>query len=273
MPYENLSDLRRKISLYVFRIGQVLVSVVWLVYRYWGFRRKLKLRYGVSSLAPYKLLNWHQGAHYFTASHFAKQIFIKTDFQFGLLNNEVVAYNLLINNGKINNSLLNLIFHDEEHSQFVAYEFINGMSLNRYLSSNRTQEEIDKIFTGLSNIIDGLLLAGIVHRDLRADNFLITENARLLVIDFLFSVDPNQPNIFSELDLSDDYNLKVLKFMGLNSQKKPYVWDDAYGMVRMIEELQETTGMNLENKMIEFKQKVDRIDYGIDKESILHLNE
>ncbi len=273
MPYENLSDLRRKISLSIFRVRQVLVSVVWLARRYLGFRRKLKLSYGVGSLAPYKLLSWHQGAYYFKALHSGEQIFIKTDFQFGLLNNEVTAYNLLIKNAKINNSLLHLIFHDEEHSQFIAYEFINGVSLNHYFSSNRGQEEIDEIFTGLSNIIDGLLLAGIVHRDLRADNFLVTENARLLVIDFLFSIAPNQPHMFSELDLPDDYNMKVLKSMGLNSQKKPYVWDDACGMVRMIEGLQETTGVNFENKMIEFKQKIDRIDYGIDQKLIFHFKE
>jgi serine/threonine-protein kinase len=70
-------------------------------------------------------------------------------------------------------------------THFIAMEFVDGMTLSRYLKSNRPDlATILKIFEGVADGLAKAHASGILHRDLKPDNLMVTHDGQVKVLDF-----------------------------------------------------------------------------------------
>ncbi|HNK44620.1 MAG TPA: serine/threonine-protein kinase [Pseudomonadota bacterium] len=72
-----------------------------------------------------------------------------------------------------------------ENQVFIAMEFVDGGTLNHWLTDKpRTQREIIDIYTLAGRGLQAAHAAGLVHRDFKPDNVLISREGQVRVMDF-----------------------------------------------------------------------------------------
>jgi serine/threonine-protein kinase len=70
---------------------------------------------------------------------------------------------------------------------FLVLDFVEGMNLRNYLRSMEGDVPIDQAVTWGTELADALAYLhakGIVHRDLKPENILVSDDGRLVIIDF-----------------------------------------------------------------------------------------
>ncbi|MCA9707579.1 MAG: serine/threonine protein kinase, partial [Myxococcales bacterium] len=89
--------------------------------------------------------------------------------------------------------------HDE--AVFVAMEFIEGLTLTRWLEEQeRPLTEVLRVFAMAGRGLAAAHLAGLVHRDFKPDNVLVSPDGRVRVLDFgLARADPTHASHLSNL--------------------------------------------------------------------------
>ena len=80
-------------------------------------------------------------------------------------------------------------------THFIAMEFVDGVTLSRYLIANRPElTTILKIFEGVADGLAKAHASGILHRDLKPDNIMVTEDGQVKVLDFGLAKLISQPD-------------------------------------------------------------------------------
>jgi serine/threonine protein kinase len=80
--------------------------------------------------------------------------------------------------------------HDSKSNKsYLVMEYINGLSLDQYIIKNGTvsEEEAKSFLSQLIKAVKELHSHGIAHRDIKPQNILITEDKKILLIDFNIS--------------------------------------------------------------------------------------
>ncbi|MBK7190880.1 MAG: serine/threonine protein kinase [Myxococcales bacterium] len=68
---------------------------------------------------------------------------------------------------------------------YLAMEFVDGVTLRAWLRTERTQAELLSVFATAARALHGAHQAGVVHRDFKPDNVMISADARgVRVLDF-----------------------------------------------------------------------------------------
>lgn len=71
------------------------------------------------------------------------------------------------------------------HGTFVAMEYVRGIDLRKWLRvAPRTVEEILSVFTAAAKGLAAAHAAGLVHRDFKPTNVMVTPDGRVKVLDF-----------------------------------------------------------------------------------------
>lgn len=77
-------------------------------------------------------------------------------------------------------------FFEEDHIPYIVMEYVDGMNIKKYVKQNGRIRG-DKMLLMLKPLLQSLIHIhekGILHRDISADNILLTEDGRLKLIDF-----------------------------------------------------------------------------------------
>jgi serine/threonine protein kinase len=227
-----------------------LKSIYWFIFNYHNFKTKLINKYSLQNIKPFKFLDWHHGAFYFTGKLKEKKIFIKTDFLFNLLENENTAFQIMQKNN-MDNSLLNVNIFSKENNIIIT-DYANAIGFIDYMNSVDDSEKI-KIINKLIEIVLNLKELKLIHRDIKLDNFLVL-NGELKIIDFLFCMGLyDNKNKFLELSKQVKNSINILEGMNKNNKPAKLLWDDMYSLSNILTELQKDYKLNL----TEQKKKID----------------
>ena len=143
------------------KLRQCLMSCLWVSLSYWNFKNILSRNYGLENIQLFKFMSWKNGAYYFKGIRNGKSVFIKTDFAYGLLHNEIIAYEALKHDEGISGSIAKPLMYDKNRFQFVVFAFINGLTLDKHVREKAiSHNEFESICQQFVSILNGLYRAG-----------------------------------------------------------------------------------------------------------------
>ena len=224
----------------------LIKNIIFILFNYIPIVYKLR-RLSVSKISIYKFRNWHFGYCYFVGYKNNQKVFIKIDTKVGVLENELVAYNLLKDVSDIN--VIKVIdFFKDNKTQIVLFEFLEGREL--------TIEDIKnnpKYIPYILNVLKIINVKNMIHRDIKLDNFLLFED-KVYIIDFCFAY---------HLNLNDNLLLKELPFTKLNClwlknlgkglSPKEYEWNDFYAFSNIVTSILNDIQLNNQKKILFLK--------------------
>ncbi|MGO3373587.1 protein kinase family protein [Brochothrix thermosphacta] len=80
--------------------------------------------------------------------------------------------------------IYNYYLYPEKLTGYIQMEYVDGTNISEYLSINPL--ELTRVFREIIGVFKSFENNGVLHRDIRPDNFLITHSGELKVIDFGF---------------------------------------------------------------------------------------
>ncbi len=94
--------------------------------------------------------------------------------------------------------VFNYYLYPENFTGYILMEYINGSEISTYLANN--PDQLNSIFTQVIDAFSHLEECGILHRDIRPENILISDNGIVKVIDFGFG---------KKIDFELDYDKSI----------------------------------------------------------------
>ena len=192
----------------------------WSVCRRRTVYGQLKLR-ELRKIKAFRPLRWKHGACYFTADYNGKKVFIKTGGKPDTIKRESEALRYASVSSAVLKKHIPVFYL---HENFIIEEYVEGKSLSAFKESQN-----GNIITQLYSIYEEMKKADILHLDIRPDNFIVTADGEVVLIDFGFALF-NTSDLFAMIPKSPD-TIGILK--GLGSRYSPHngTLDDAYSML------------------------------------------
>ena len=185
--------------------------------------RLLKLTEALT-IRPFKTFQWHDGFLYFIGALNDKKVFMKIDLFSGCQENEIIAHNIL--KPHMDRNLVPILgFERKGPSTIVIYEFIN--SFNQDVFSNHCD---NKMLIEVLRIVETINNCGIIHRDLKEDNFLLAHDRSLKIIDFTFCADLTGHERFCKPEPGSAFELGVNTFLGGAYRDSDSPWNDFHAL-------------------------------------------
>jgi serine/threonine protein kinase len=114
-------------------------------------------------------------------------------------------------------------FGVEENTRYLAMEFIDGKTLKRIISGRPMP--VNEICEIAMQVADGLSVAherGVIHRDLKAENIMVTPRGQAKILDFGLAKIAQSEQHVAESDTVDDfYKTQVGTVLGTVSNMSP----------------------------------------------------
>ena len=196
-----------------------------LFYCRWYFCEREKM-YGkmqnVKNLKPFRPLRWKNGVCYFTgemkgSSNEIRKVFIKTG---GIVNTVSREVNALTCAAERSSFLREHIPSVINYSESVLIEdYILGKKLH---PGKNFVEQLYMFYRELKR-------CNILHLDLRPDNFMVTEDGLLVLIDFGYAL-IDSSDIYDHIDRTAEAK-RIIKKVGSKYAPKNGTADDAYSML------------------------------------------
>ena len=152
---------------------------------------------------------------YFVCKKYEPQASVDKYEYYENFKNEIKIMHKLFHNNIVR--IFSYYLYPTKTTGFILMDFINGDDIASYL--NRSPEDINNIFSQTINAFSYLEKHGILHRDIRPKNILITKDKIVKLIDFGFGKQISTPNDFDKsislnwlYENPDDFALSVYDF-------------------------------------------------------------
>ncbi|WP_201526641.1 protein kinase family protein [Psychrobacter frigidicola] len=172
-----------------------------------------------------------------------KQIF------FGNFKDEIKLLYLLNHKNVVR--VFNYYLYPEHYTGYILMEYIQGQNINDYLTEN--PDKLNEIFRQVISGFAHLEQAGILHRDIRPDNILISNEGVVKIIDFGFSKKVNFDSDFTRsIDLNWRYSLPIdFAEQRYDFKTEVYFVGKLFEEIIHINQLSSFNYLNVLNRMIE----------------------
>lgn len=197
----------------------------------WNFSDEKKWLYkeiencSVSDVRPYRFLRWKHKICYFTGLIDSKKVFIKSG---GIMHNVTREKTAMChahkNSAVLHNHMPQLVASGDT---IIIQEMVYGKSLSSFCDPPRTLQA--PIICQLYKIYSELKRVGILHLDIRPQNFIVSNDDKLFIIDFGYAL-VNSDKLFDLLEETPKTKT-VLKNVGSDYAPKNGTLDDAYSML------------------------------------------
>lgn len=126
-----------------------------------------------------------------------------------------------------------------DRAAFSVMARLPGVPLGRLLSSGTkmTDEIAERIALDCQAISDGLLAAGIVHRDLQPGNLIVDAQGHVRLIDFQLAIEKDNP---CECGFLARRHYEILSHLGRPLSTDDGVWNDRLSMLKIVRMLPRT---------------------------------
>jgi serine/threonine protein kinase len=107
--------------------------------------------------------------------------FIKIIYTDTIFGDEFIIYNKLKEYNHPN-IIKYYSYHEYEKYTIIIYEYLNGVSLTKYLEENElTEEKTKEMFIKIVNVIGFMHSLNIIHNDIKTDNIMVVDNEPIIV--------------------------------------------------------------------------------------------
>ncbi len=170
----------------------------------------------------YKFVSWHSGFNYFIGQYQKQKVFVKVC---------VGEYDTIEAEGKMKeyNELgffPKVITYSVSNINYIVTEFIS----TKRMSSSMPLELKRSIATQAENILEQLQENGIVHRDIRPENLMLTKDNRLLLFDFGWA-------LYRDYDYKRSSYPFIEKILNIDYRTQDGKFDDAVSMYLSLREI------------------------------------
>lgn len=200
----------------------------------------------IEKIRLFNFFDWHFKCAYFSGKIGNNTVFIKIDLNGDMLCNEKIFYDMFLD--KIDLVPLISFFDGGENLKILVLDFIDGKVLEKTDIIENPQ-----LLGSIFNIIKTINCTGVIHRDIKLDNFIISFN-RVYIIDFVYCCKIGshfEEDIFNHLE-SNKKNYQALKSLGVGVKLGDFIWNDFYSMVTIISCLENEEVSN--NKKVQFER-------------------
>ena len=156
--------------------------------------------------------------------------------------------------------IFNYYPYESSYTGYIIMEYIDGKRIDKYLEFCVGIEAPDNLFVQLIDGFDYIEKQGILHRDIRAGNILVTKDGVVKIIDFGLG------KTFSPVDTSKDSMNDIINRLGLDRLPNEYFegkYDsrtDMFYLAELYNRLLERTGNDIIFSYSAILQKMMEID-------------
>lgn len=198
----------------------ITASKALIYYIRWNIKEKKKLYSqldDVSNIKPFKALRWKHKVCYLTGEINGKKVFIKTGGVVNTTEREVYALTYAADNSDFLKQHIPAVYRSAD--TFLIEEMIDGSGL----------PEDERYVVQLYDIYAEMKKLGILHLDIRPDNFIVKNDGTLVLIDFGYTL-INSTDIYDRIRKTSAAR-EIIKKVGSKYAPNNGTADDAYSML------------------------------------------
>lgn len=171
----------------------------------------------VDNLKPFRPLRWKHQVCYFTGTINGRRVFIKTGGEVNTTEREVYAMTYAGEHSEVLKKHIPAVISST--TDFLIEELVEGKALTE---DDRYIDQLYEIYTEMKR-------CGLLHLDIRPDNFIVKDDGTLILIDFGYAL-VNTTDVYDRIEKTKAAK-SIIQDVGSKYSPKNGTADDAYSML------------------------------------------